>query len=80
MKVYFRVLSFFELEKLIFGIEITMIVGTGKNSYRHWNRIIFDGGHALVAVGTDRGRCGDTGRFGYDRVDIFGSVRGNKVT
>ena len=65
-----------------------MIVGTGKNSDCFWDSIVFDTGHVLAALGTDRASGRNSFGFGEDRVDIFcgfnreeiGHVRRKKMT
>jgi len=65
-----------------------VIVGTGKNSDCFWDSIVFDTGHVLAALRTDRTSGRNSFGFREDGVDVFcgfnreeiGHVRGKKMT
>ena len=52
--IYFGILSFFELNELVFRIKISVIIRTGKDCDRLGYRVIFNRGHCLLAMGANR--------------------------
>lgn len=56
-----------------------MIIGTSKNSDTSRNRVVFDAGHGLAALGTGGRGSRDGVGFGQNRVDILGGFRGEKI-
>lgn len=57
-----------------------MIVGTGKNSNGFRDGVIFDTGHSLTALGTDRASGRNGFGFGENRVNIFCGLDGKEVS
>lgn len=86
--VDFGLLGFFELKELVFREEVSVIVGTGKDSDSFRNRVVFDAGHGLATLGANGGSRRDGVGFWQNRVDILGCfnreevccVRGKKMT
>ncbi|KKS92748.1 MAG: hypothetical protein UW68_C0019G0014 [Candidatus Collierbacteria bacterium GW2011_GWB1_44_6] len=54
MIINFGLLSSFEEEKLFFGKEVPMVIGTSKDSDSLGNDVVLDAGHNLSTLRADR--------------------------